>query len=229
MANIASSYQALGRHEEAFRLCEEALALRRVHLGPDHEDTLHSLYNLGAGHAAQKLFDEAFKVHEEALAGRQAKLGPAHPHTLDSMAAVAGALASAGRGADAVPIIDDCVRRAAGQRVQPRLYAEVLDTRLRHYQSTNDAAGCRATAEMWENLGRTDVVALYTAARFRAVTAKVFGATDAKESDAEADRAVEWLRKAFAAGFTEVASLMKEKDFDALRERAEFRELMTKR
>jgi tetratricopeptide (TPR) repeat protein/tRNA A-37 threonylcarbamoyl transferase component Bud32 len=228
MSNIGSTYQSLGRHEEAFKLCEEVLALRKTHLGPLHEDTLQSLYNLGSGHAYLKRFEEAVKVHEEALTGRQARLGPKHPDTLESMLAVAAATASAGRSADAVPIIDDCVRRAAGQRVPPRLYVELLDVRLRHYQLASDAAGCRATAEMWEKLGRTDMPGLYAAARYRAVTTAVLRATDPKSADAEADRAMDWLRKASAAGMTDTVTVAKDKDFEPLRERPDFRALVTR-
>ena len=48
-----------------------------------------------------------------------------------------------------------------------------MNLRLRHFRKTGDLAGCRATAEMWEKLNRTDAGSLYAAARYRAVTAAV--------------------------------------------------------
>jgi hypothetical protein len=52
MNNLAVSYAALGRHAEAVKLGEETLALRKAKLGPDHPDTLWSMYSL-----AQSLVD----------------------------------------------------------------------------------------------------------------------------------------------------------------------------
>jgi hypothetical protein len=49
----------------------------------------------------------------------------------------------------------------------------------------------------------------------------------------EADRAMEWLRKAAAAGYKNVEHMLKDNDLDALRDREDFKELlaapMTKR
>jgi hypothetical protein len=52
-----------------------------------------------------------------------------------------------GRSAEAVPLLDECVERSAGQVVHPLLLPGVLDLRLRHFQKAKDAAGCRRTAE----------------------------------------------------------------------------------
>jgi hypothetical protein len=82
---------------------------------------------------------------------------------------------------------------------------------------------------MWEKLGRTDIPGLYAAARYRAVTAAALRPTDPKSADAEADWAMDWLRKASAAGMTDTATVAKDKDFESLRERADFRALVAKR
>ncbi len=47
-------------------------------------------------------------------------------------------------------------REAVGGAIPPRLIPGVMDLRPRHFEKTMDAAGCRATAEMWEKLNRTD-------------------------------------------------------------------------
>ncbi|HMC90417.1 MAG TPA: tetratricopeptide repeat protein, partial [Gemmataceae bacterium] len=94
-----------------------------------------------------------------------------------------------------------------------------------------DAAGCRATAELWEKLKQTDGRSLYDAACYRAVAAAVIGATDKSEGaaqkvEAEAARAMTWLKQAIAAGFDDVAHMKQDKDLDALRGREDFKKVV---
>jgi hypothetical protein len=165
------------------------------------------------------------------LALRIAKLGPEHPDTLLSMGNVAEGLVGLGRGTDAVPIIDDCLKRAADKVVHPQLIPMVMDLRLRHFQKARDAAGCRATAEMWEALSRTDAGSLYNAACFRAVTAAVVRAADptphgGQRAAAEADRAVAWLTQAVAYGYKDADHMSRDDDLGALRGRVDFQKLL---
>jgi serine/threonine-protein kinase len=125
------------------------------------------------------------------------------------------------------------VERKAKESAQEReaQTQAVLDSVLRHLEKTRDVAGCRAAAEEWEKFNRTDAESLYTAARMRAITAAVIRATDkspegVKQADVEADRAVDWLRKAIAAGFKDAARLRKDADLDALRDRDDFKKLL---
>ena len=48
----------------------------------------------------------------------------------------------------------------------------------------------------------------------------------AKDADADADRAIAWLRKAIAAGYTNVDHMKTDRDLDALRDRADFKKLL---
>jgi tetratricopeptide (TPR) repeat protein len=229
MTNLASCHDALGQRDEALKLAEEAVALLVAKHGPDHPDTLGGQYNLAWYYGRVGRHPEALQLHEATLARRKAQLGDDHPDTLTSMGGVAVSLVELHRGAEAVLIIDDCVRRAAGRAVNPKLIPGVLDLRLRHFEKAKDAAGCRATAALWEKLQRTDADSLYNAACFRAVTAAVLRAADtpsANEADAEAERAMAWLTKAVAAGYKNVASLTKDTDLDALRDRADFKALV---
>jgi hypothetical protein len=43
MHDLAASYIAAGRTQEALKLNEETLQLRKAKLGPDHPDTLSSM------------------------------------------------------------------------------------------------------------------------------------------------------------------------------------------
>jgi hypothetical protein len=131
-----------------------------------------------------------------------------------------------------VPVIDECVRRAAGKVVQPDLLPGVMGVRLRHFERAGDAAGCRQTAEMWENLKRADADSLYNAACLRAVTAAVLRAADTspaggRQADAEADRAMARLKLAIAAGYKNAAHMVQDRDLDALRDRADYTKLLT--
>ena len=187
------------------------------------------------GHDHVRADADALKLHEETLALRKAKLGPDHPHTLYSMGNLAHSLVILDRGAEAVPIIDECLQRAARKLVHPQLIPTVMDLRLRHFEKTKDAAGCRATAEMWEKLKRTDSGSLYDAACMRAVTAAVIkkalktpGADANRLAKEEADRAMAWLKQAVAAGFKDAAHLMQNKDLDVLRDLQDFKELVAK-
>ena len=191
MHNIAVNYGALGQHADALRLCEEALALRKGALGPDHPDSFRSRWLM------------------------------------------AESLVKLDRGAEAVQVIDECFERAPGKVLPPRLLPRLLVLRLRYFENRKDAAGCRRTAELWENLKRTDALGLYNAACLRAATAAVIRATDNSPAsrqlaDAEADRAMVWLNQAIAAGFKNAAYLKRDRDLNALRDRADFAKLVTR-
>jgi hypothetical protein len=107
----------------------------------------------------------------------------------------------------------------------------LIALRLRHFEKQKDAAGCRLTAERWEELLHADAGSLYDAACYRAVSAAVLRAADkspegVKQADAEANRAMDWLRQAVATGWSNPAHLAKDHDLDALRDRADFKKLV---
>jgi tetratricopeptide (TPR) repeat protein len=228
MYNLAISCAALGRHAEALAIREETLALHRAKLGPEHPRTLMTMNNVAWSYAALGRHAEALKLYERTLALHKARLGLDHAGTLWSMWGVAHSLVQLGRASEALPIIDECARRAAaGKPCRRRLLRAVMDLRLRHFEKTRDAAGCRQTAELWESLKRTDADSLYTAARLRAVTAAVLRQADKSQADTEADRAMAWLKQAIAAGYRHVADMKQDRDLDALRDRADFTKLVT--
>ena len=83
---------------------------------------------------------------------------------------------------------------------------------------------------MWEKLNRTDAGSLYDAACFRAVIAgvqaKAKTADAAKHAQDDADRAMQWLTLACAAGYRDAAHMKKDTDLDPLREREDFKKLL---
>jgi serine/threonine protein kinase len=240
MHNLANLYATLGRHGDALKLREETLLLRKAKLGADHPDTVMSMWGVATSCSDLGRHAEALPLFKETLEYLRKKHGPDHPHVLLNMANVAMNLVQLDRAAAAVPFIDEYVPRAAGKPLPPELVPHLVDLRLRHFANIKDAASCRGTAEMWEKLNRTDADSLYAAARMRAVTAAVIkkdpriSNTEASRlATEEADRAMEWLRKAAAAGYKNVEHMLKDNDLDALRDRKDLKELlaapMTKR
>ena len=152
------------------------------------------------------------------------------PNTLRSMGNLAASLIELGRGAEAIPLIDECLAKAAGQAVNPRLIPSAMALRMGHFRKAGDPAGCRATAEMWEKLNRTDAGSLYHAACFRAITARVQiktpGADAARLAKVDADRALQWLQKAVQAGYKDAANMKRDTDLDSLRDRDDFKKLL---
>jgi len=52
------------------------------------------------------------------------------------------------------------------------------------------------------------------------------GEENAKQSDAEADLAMKWLKEAVARGYNNVAHIKKDADLDVLRNRDDFKKLV---
>ena len=206
MLNLANDYSGLDRHADALKLRQQTFELQKANLGPKDTETLMTAHNLGSNYRSLGRYADALRQDEETLALRRDTLGIDHPDTLTSLWSVAEDLIKLHRGAEAVPILDECLNRAVGKRVH-RNFADVADFRLRYFQEAQDAAGCRTTAELWEKQNRGDRASLYQAAVCRAVTATVLRATDkaagaVKRVSTEADQALSWLRKAVVAGTT---------------------------
>jgi serine/threonine protein kinase/tetratricopeptide (TPR) repeat protein len=230
MQNVAKCLADLDRHKEAAQLLEETLKLQKEHLPADHPDFAQTTYSLALRYSSLKRYADSLKLHEEAWVLRKRMLGAEHHDTLYSMWGVAYNLLMLNRGAEAVPIIDECLRLARGKAKNP-VFSGLADKRLRYFEQATDAAGCRTTAELWETFEFRDPGSLYNAARFRAVTAAVFRATDksaegAKQADAEADRAMAWLQSAVATRYRDAGKLKEDKDLNILRDRADFKKLL---
>ena len=135
------------------------------------------------------------------------------------------------RGADAVPLLDECLERAVGKHVDPFL-SRAADLRLHYFAKAKNAAECRKTAELWEKQERTDANSLYQAAVCRAVTAAVLARSTPADAHVlrlakdEADRAMAWLHKAVAAGYPNSLELSTSPDLNILRDRADFKMLL---
>ncbi|HZU38554.1 MAG TPA: serine/threonine-protein kinase, partial [Gemmataceae bacterium] len=229
--NLANGYLDVKQYEKALKLRRQLLELQKTKLGPTHPHTLTTMYNMANTYGFLKRYKEALEFHRAALAGRRLRFGPDHRLTLYSMWGVAFNLFRLGQGDEGVRLTDEVVERCLRlKEVQPELY-NLMNSRMVYFEQHRDAAGCRTTAELFEKLHRTDPKSLYNMGCYRAVIAKTIRATDksavaAKQADAEADRAMAWLRKAVAAGYHKVQMLKTDADLDALRGRADFQKLV---
>ena len=233
MQNLACAYDDLGRYGDALALFEETLALRKAKLGPDHPDTLRTMNDLARVYGLLGRYADALALGEETLALLKAKLGPDHPDTLITMWCVAASLVQLDRSAEAAPIIEDCLKRSKGKSVHPELIRGLYMLRIRNFQETNDAAGCRATANMYEQLPLTKPSEFYDAACLRAIVAAVVErdqktprAEVSRLATEEADRAMALLQKAIAVGYSDVQHMQEDADFVALRSREDFNSLV---
>jgi tetratricopeptide (TPR) repeat protein len=135
MNNLAASYDDAGRREEALKLQEDVLALRRKVLGPEHPDTLRAMNNLAAFFDKVGRREEALKLQEDVLALRRKVLGPEHPDTLQILNDIAWSLATSEapenrNGTNAVNFAEEAV--ATTHRTTPRC----LDTLAAAYAET---------------------------------------------------------------------------------------------
>ncbi len=151
--------------------------------------------------------------------------------TLYSMWGVAVKLFELDRASKAWPILDECLTRAAALPPSQRnVFSGLANVGINDARKAGDADACRRTAELWEKLGPTGPEGLYHAARYRAITAEVTLVKDPspegrRRAGDDADRAMDWLRKAVDAGFDEADVLKQSTSFRAIQDRPDFRDL----
>ncbi len=226
MMNLADSLNSLRKYKDAMQLLEETVKLQRIKHGDNHLITLRTMNNLADSYNKNGRYEDALKLQRQTLALQKEKLGLDHPETLETMGDQAVTLIHLNRGVEAVQVIDECLRLSAGKVLGPGTLLQMIATRLRYFAKNKDAAGCRTSAEMWEKLDLRDAKSLYKAACWRAITARVLRDTAASGADAEADRAMAWLRQAVDAGYRDAAQAAADSDLEVLRERADFKELL---
>jgi tetratricopeptide (TPR) repeat protein len=229
MDNLVISYARHGRHADALKVEEETLSVRKARLGPVHPDTLTNMNNLANRYGQLARFADAVKLHEETLALRKAKLGPDHPDTLSSMFNLANSYDQLGRHADAVKLSEE---RLAIQKT--KLGPDHPDT----LRSMN------GVALMYAAVGRLadalklheETLALYQAkfpenpdklsSIYNIGCVHALMAAKSDDPNKEAELAMDWLKKAVAAGFKDVEQIKKDTDLDPVRARDDFKKLV---
>ena len=105
MDTIGLLHLKLGLWGDAAPLLEDALALRRLHLGADDLALADSLVNVGELEAARARFEDAEALHREALALLRRRLGDGHQRVAESENLLALVLMSRGRPDEAEQLL----------------------------------------------------------------------------------------------------------------------------
>ncbi|KAJ5663382.1 hypothetical protein N7507_004113 [Penicillium longicatenatum] len=84
--NLAITYHAQGRYEDAELIHIKALELGQKVLSQEHPDTIWNMARLATTYHAQGRYDEAQLIHFKVLKLRQKVLGQEHPETIWSVA-----------------------------------------------------------------------------------------------------------------------------------------------
>jgi tetratricopeptide (TPR) repeat protein len=111
MQNVAIAYQDVGRKDEAIKLQEEVLTLRRKVLGPEHPDTLVAMNNLAIAYQDAGRKAEALNLFESALAVAL-KRDPNSQASAETYAQLGFTLDAMGRGDEAIKSWEQAVRIA---------------------------------------------------------------------------------------------------------------------
>jgi len=90
MGTMGEVYWSLGLYREAAPLFEKAIATRQRVLGPEHPDTLQSIYLSAKNLNDEGQYAEAEKRLRSVLDIQRRVQGPQHPDTMKSMIAIAG-------------------------------------------------------------------------------------------------------------------------------------------
>jgi eukaryotic-like serine/threonine-protein kinase len=185
----------------------------------------------GQPEAALAWFQKAI-ARLEAVLAKEPRLVEARQFLCNSHMGRAQALDNLGRHAEATRDWERALELDYGHDKE-FLRSHLAESRLRGFRKDKDSAGCLAAAAEYEALKPTDAEGLYDAACHRAVCAAVVRedpktpAADAPRlAKEQADLAMAWLQKAVAAGFTDAEHMKQDKDFDALREREDFKKLV---
>jgi len=109
--NLATTYAAAGKHEQALRLQLENVEKLKRTLGLDDSRTLIGMANLASTYAGAGRRDRAVPLLEETLKIRQTKFGSDHPDTLTSMNNLALAYAESGEVKRAVELFEATVEK----------------------------------------------------------------------------------------------------------------------
>jgi tetratricopeptide (TPR) repeat protein len=110
MDNLAVTYEAAGRLNDAIPLFEAALQLRKAKLGADHPETLRSMSYLAVVYLKVGRRREALTLLEATFKLKKVKLGPDNPDTLVVMDNLATAYAHEGRLLEALPLYEAAIK-----------------------------------------------------------------------------------------------------------------------
>lgn len=108
---LGDTLRELGLVQQATEPQEKALALRREHLGNDHEDTVYTINSMARLQSAQGNLETAVTYYQEAYDLAQAVLGPDHPGTMTCLDNLTAVLRKQGKYADTEALVREVYER----------------------------------------------------------------------------------------------------------------------
>jgi non-specific serine/threonine protein kinase/serine/threonine-protein kinase len=102
---MGDAYREVGDYERAIAQLQQAAAIRKGKLGPDHPDLFTTLTSLALAFEAAGKTTEAIALLEQVHDAQAKKNGPDHPDTLVALGNLANAYRAAGRAAQAVALL----------------------------------------------------------------------------------------------------------------------------
>ena len=220
--NLANLYNSQGRYADAEPFYKRSLAIVEKALGPEHPDLATPLNNLAFYYYSQGRYADAEPLHKRSLVIREKAFGPEHPDVAQSLNNLALLYNSQGRYAEAKPLYERSLA----------IWEKALGP-----EHSNVATSLNNLANLYNNQGRyadaLPIVRRTIASRqakkwssFPAlIGAEKFNLIDQKQSFADsynvlqftsssaAAEAVTKLAQRFAAGTSELATLVR-KDQD---------------
>ena len=216
LANVLSTE---GHYAEAEKLHREILATRLRVLGPDHTDTLLSQYNIADAVFRQNRYAESDKLLSETLKSQSRVLGAESPDTLASKAFLARILIAEGNARDA----EELARQAF--EVQLRILGPQHADTLNTLQYLGVALVSSHRYDEAKKLFATDIQAIGKMRGGDPSNAWYNFACVAAGAK-RADDAVEYLRRAIAAGFSDADHLQADDDLKLLHGDSRFASLV---
>ncbi|HQR05367.1 MAG TPA: serine/threonine-protein kinase [Gemmatales bacterium] len=224
----AACLDILGRHEQALPMHQEVLRIRQDKQGDDHPATLTSMTNLAYCYSCLGRNEDALKLLQLAVPLFEKRKGLQHAETLNCIWAKIARLFDLNRSSEAIPLIDECLKRATGPKADSTMINSLMTLRFRHFKKQRDLNQCLATVELWEKRDLNQAEFLYDKAWAWAAISTLKSEMEKASALKEADRAMVLIQFAVAAGWNDVKQLEEEKDLGVLRDREDFRLLMMK-
>ncbi len=227
-SHLAMSLLGVGRDEEGVKLLEGCMFRRNKIFGAVVGPAFWNRGVLFRAYIKVNRHGDAFALAVETLTELLKKHGPDHAEvanwtglTLTAAEKVADPKAAL---AKMEPLILEIDTQAAKMR-ESNFAEDLFGLRHRCQRLANDIVGARETCRRWEGLKRTHKWDLYFAASLRAATAGLLKDKPG-EFEAEASLAESALRAAVDAGCEIKNRIPKDKHFDAIRARSEFRAIL---
>ncbi len=135
LVTLGLTRQRMGDYAEAISFLEQALALRREHLGADAPLTLESACALGYAYIAANRGADAVRVLEPVLTARVAALPPDSPDAVEDLSLLRGAYDLAGRRDEADALAERVVALCAKHYGEDHEVTEWYRINLRRYSA----------------------------------------------------------------------------------------------